>query len=524
MGRKGSVASPRAATLPPRAQVPTLNRPATGLLVTLAGVSFVAHMLVAGNYGYFRDELYYLADGRHLQPGYVDQPALMGWLAALLRVTAGDSLVAIHVIPALACALIIVITGLMARELGGGRVAQLVAGVAALFTLDFMATGSIFSMDVLDQLWWALASLVVVGLLRRDAPRLWLLVGLVAAIALLTKLTVLFFGLALVLALLITPERRYEPRAVPRPSGVPGLRTPWPWLGGGIAFLGLLPYLIWNAVNSWPTLEFWQHYGGIGTSPLDFLFAQFGQMNPIAVPLAGAGLVFYFRKTGVRYRLLGWTFVFVYLVLTVLRTKPYFLAPAYPILFAAGAVMLERVPLRPQLAWIRPAYVALLALAGILLAPVVMPILPPVTVVRAYGHLEQVLADRLGWDRLTQTVEQVYGGLPPAQRAQACVLTSNYGEAGALSQLAAPGRLPPIISGHNNYYLWGPGTCTGQVLIGVGYSLADFKGTYADIALAAIQRCQYCVGFENDLPIVVASNPTISINLARLWPLVKHYD
>jgi hypothetical protein len=496
------------------------HRPATGLLVTLAGVSFVAHMLVAGNplgpsgsegYGYFRDELYYIADGRHLQAGYVDQPLLMGWLAALMRVIAGDSLVAIHVIPALACALIIVVTGLMARELGGGRVAQLVAGVAALFTLDFMATGSIFSMDVLDQLWWALATLILVRLLRRDAPRLWLLVGLVAAIALLTKLTVLFFGLALVLALLVTPERRY-------------LRTPWPWLGGGIAFLGLLPYLIWNAVNGWPTIDFWRHYGGIGTSPLDFFFAQFGQMNPIAVPLAGAGLVFYFRRTGARYRLLGWTFVFAYLVLTLLRTKPYFLAPAYPILFAAGAVVLERVPLRPRLAWIRPAYVALLALAGIVLAPDVMPILPPATAAHAYGSLTQPLGDRLGWDSLTNTVEQVYAGLPPAQRAQACILTENYGEAGALSQLAAPGRLPPIISGHNNYYLWGPDTCTGQVLILVGYSPADFKGTYADVVIAATQRCQYCVSFEQDLPIVVVSNPTIPIDLARLWPSVKHYD
>jgi dolichyl-phosphate-mannose-protein mannosyltransferase len=168
-------------------------------VVALAGLTFVAHMLVAGNYGYFRDELYYLADGRHLQLGYVDQPLLMGWLAALTRVTVGDSLVAIRVIPALACALIIVVTGLMAHELGGGRVAQFVGGVAALFTIDFMATGSIFSMDVLDQLWWALASLILVQLLRRDTPRLWLLV---------------------------TPERRY-------------LRTPWPWLGGGIACLGL---------------------------------------------------------------------------------------------------------------------------------------------------------------------------------------------------------------------------------------------------------------------------------------------
>jgi 4-amino-4-deoxy-L-arabinose transferase-like glycosyltransferase len=416
-----STPSPGTAAPISRADSPTTAAPATGLLVALAGVAFVAHMLVAGNYGYFRDELYYIADGRHLQAGYVDQPLLMGWLAALLRVTAGDSLVAIHVVPALACALIVVVTGLMARELGGGRVAQLVAGVAALFTLNFMATGSLFSMDVLDQLWWALASLIVVGLLRRDAPRLWLLFGLVAAIAPLTKLTVLFFGLALVLALLVAPERRY-------------LRNRWLWLAGGIAFLGLLPYLIWNAVNGWPTWEFWHHYGGIGTSPLAFFGAQVAQMNPIAVPLAAAGLVFYFRRTGARYRLLGWTFVFAYLVLTALRIKPYFLSPAYPILFAAGAVAFERWAPRPRLVWIRPTYVALIALAGILLAPDVMPILPPAMAVHAYGPpLQQVLSDRLGWDGLTNTVEQVYAGLPPAERAQACVVASNYGEASGSS-------------------------------------------------------------------------------------------
>ena len=490
---------------------------ATGLLVALAGVAFVAHLLVAGNYGYFRDELYYIADGRHLQAGYVDQPLLMGWLAALLRVLAGDSLVAIHIIPALACAGIIVVTGLMARELGGGRVAQFVAGTAALFTVAFMATGSIFSMDVLDQLWWALASLILVRLLRRDTPRRWLLVGLVVAIALMTKLTILFFCLALVLALLVTPERRY-------------LRTPWPWLAGGIAFVGLLPYLIWNALNGWPTWEFYhqsyQHYGGVGTGPLDFFTSQLGLMNPLAVPLAAAGLVFYFHRTGARYRLLGWTFVFVYLVLTLLRTKAYFLAPAYPILFAAGAVAFERWALRPRLAWIRPAYVALLVLSGVLLAPDVMPILPPATAVRAYGALTQPLADRFGWNGLTRTVEQTYAALPTPQRAQACVLTSNYGEAGALQQLAPPGRLPPVISGHNNYFLWGPGTCTGKVLIVVGYSPSDVQNVralYAHITLAAIHRCRYCVAYERILHIYVLSGPTTSI-FPRLWSSVKHYD
>jgi hypothetical protein len=392
-----------------------------------------------------------------------------------------------------------------------------VAGLAALFCLDFLATGSLFSMDVLDQLWWTVGSLVLIRLLRRDQPRLFVLFGLVGAVALLTKLTVLFFGVALVLALLVTPERRY-------------LGTPWPWIAGGIAFLGLLPYLIWNAVNGWPTWEFYhqsyQHYGSVGTSPLEFFAAQLGQMNPAAVLLAAAGLVFYFGKSGARYRLLGWTFVFVYLVLTLLHTKPYFLAPAYPILFAAGAVVFEQIRPRSWLRWIRPAYVVLLVLAGSLLAPDVMPFLPPSTAAQLYGSLSQPLADRLGWDNLTDTLERVYAALPPAQQAQACILTENYGEAGALQQLAPPGHLPPVISGHNNYYLWGPGTCTGQVLIVVGFSPSDVQSAharYAQVTLAAIERCPYCVTFEKTLPIYVLSSPTSAI-FPWMWSTVKHYD
>ena len=502
-------------TQPLVGRAPMTVAPTTRLLLVLAALSFVAHMLVAGNYGYFRDELYYIADGRHLQAGYVDQPALLGWLAAFLRLIAGDGLVAIHVIPALACAAIIVVTGLIARELGGGRAAQLLAGTAALFSVDLMATGSIFSMDVFDQLWWALAILVIARLLRRDTPRLWLVFGLVAAMGFLTKLTILFLGLAVVLALLVTPERRH-------------LRTPWPWLAAGIAGIGLLPYLIWNAANGWPTWDFYRVYPYLSTGPLAFFANQLALMNPVTVPLAGAGLVFYFRKTGRRFRLLGWTFFIAYMVLTVLRGKPYFLGPAYPILFAAGAVVFERVRLRRWLAWMRPAYVALLALAGVLLAPFAMPILPPATFARVYGALPQNLSDRLGWDTLTKTVEEVYAALPAEERAKACVLTSNYGEAGALSLLAAPGRLPPIISGHNNYSLWGPGSCTGQVLIVVGYSPSDLQAAsayYRNVTLSATARCPNCVDYERELPVYVLSGPARSnFDFASLWPLLKHYD
>jgi hypothetical protein len=204
----------------------------------------------------------------------------------------------------------------------------------------------------------------------------------------------------------------------------------------------------------------------------------------------------------------------------------YFLAPAYPILFAPGAVLFERLRLRAWLAWLRPAYLALLALVGMLLAPDVMPILPPATLARSYPSYSQVLADRFGWKSLTQTVERVYSALPAEQRAQACVLTSNYGEAGALQQLAAPGRLPPVISGHNNYSLWGPGTCTGRVLLLVGYAPSDLKGVhtfYTHITRAAVDRCPYCVDYERVLPIYVLSGTTRPI-FPRLWRSLKHFD
>jgi 4-amino-4-deoxy-L-arabinose transferase-like glycosyltransferase len=497
----------------------------TALLVYLGCLSFVAHMLVAGNYGYFRDELYYMADGRHPAFGYVDQPVLIGWIAAVLHAFGADSLIAIHVVPALADAALIVVTGLMARELGGGRFAQALAALAALVAVVFEATGSIFSMDILDELWWALGALVLMRLIRLDQPRLWLAFGLVAGISLLTKLDMLFFGLALAVALLVSARRR-------------DLLTPWPWLTGLISFAFLLPYILWNAANGWPTWEFWHHYGGIGTGPIDFFVNQILLMNPIAVPLAGIGLVFYFRQAGAPYRMLGWAFIFLYLLLTLLHVKPYFLAPAYPLLFAPGAVALERFTRGSQF-WLRPAFFSVLALAGLLLAPLAMPILPPATFVATYGSLTglgnggagqgtagsfpQYLGDRFGWDTMTSAVEAVYAALPPKERRQACVFTGNYGEASALSLLGQAGRMPPVVSGHNNYYLWGPGPCSGAVVIALGDAMANLQGSYARVVQAAINICDYCMAEENDLPIVVLTQATEPVFKTQ-WRAVKHFD
>jgi 4-amino-4-deoxy-L-arabinose transferase-like glycosyltransferase len=499
----------------------------TALIVYAGLVSFVAHMLVANNYGYFRDELYYMADGRHLAFGYVDQPPLIGWLAALLNVLAGDALVVLHVLPAIAGGCLVVVTGLMARELGGGRFAQLLAALGSLVAVVFMATASIFSMDILDTLWWALCAYLLIRLIKRNQPQLWLLFGLVAGIGLLTKLTILFFGFALVVGLLLTPVRA-------------AFRTQWPWLGGAIALVFFLPYILWNAANGWPTIEFWHHYGGLsGGGPVSFLANQILSLNPLTLPLTIAGFYFYFRTAeGKPYRTLGWAFVVLYVLLTLINAKAYFLAPAYSMLFAGGALVFERLVQQRRWSWIRPAYPAALVLSGLLFAPLAMPLLPPATFVARYGFLTgvgnggagqqtagsfpQYLGDRFGWDTMTATVARVYARLPASERAQACIFTDNYGEASAISFLGTQYHLPRVISGHNNYYLWGPGRCTGAVIITVGLTLSDNQRSFANVVQAGMITCQYCMAYENDLPVYVCTQPKLPLREA--WQRVKHFD
>jgi hypothetical protein len=495
-----------------------------GLLSSLALADFVAHMLVSGNYGYFRDELYYIEAGRHLAFGYVDFPPLIALLAKLLGVLAGDALWAIHIVPALATALIVLITGLMARKLEGGCFAQALAGLASLVAVSFLATGSLFSMDALDELWWALASYVAILILKRDDGRLWLLFGVIAGIGLTTKVTMLFFGFAVAVGLLITPARRY-------------FRTGSIWLGGAIAFAFLAPYVLWNLANGWPTLEFFANYEGSG-GPLEFILGQVTGMNPLTLPLSFAGLYFYLgTQSGKPFRALGWTFVILLFIFTLLGAKPYFLAPAYPMLFAGGAIVVGRIGGRAAelVKWI---YVGLLLTSGLVLAPLAMPILPPATFATTYGFmsgagnasagqqtqgaLPQYLGDRFGWEAMTRTVAGAYEKLTDAQRSQACIFTSNYGEASALNLLGNRYDLPPAISGHNNYYLWGPGRCTGKVIVTVGLSRGDVKQVYVDVARAATITCRYCVPEENDVPVYVATRPKVSIR--ELWPQTKHYE
>ncbi len=209
----------------------------TAILLYIAIGDFIFHMLIAGNYGYFRDELYYIVAGEHLSFGYVDFPPIIAGLASIMRFIAGDSLVSIHVIPAIAGAAIVFLAGKIASEFGGGRRAQVLAAIAAMFSASF-AVASIFSMDVLDMLWWTLLAYLLVRIIKLEnrEPKLWIMFGVVAGVGLMTKLTIAFFLLSLLIALALTSRRSY-------------LRSKFVWIAAMIAFAILLPYILWNSQN-----------------------------------------------------------------------------------------------------------------------------------------------------------------------------------------------------------------------------------------------------------------------------------
>ena len=515
------VAMPAASSL--RVGITTLYRRAdlAPAVLIVAGISFLAHVLVGDNYGYFRDELYVLAMSQHPAFGYVDVPPLVPWITLLPRLLTSNALWAIHVISALVCAGTIILTGLMARLLGGTGWVQGLAALASATALILMADGSLYTYDVFDTFWWALCATILIILLRDERPRSFLAFGLVAGLGLLTKETILFWGFALIVGLGLSTQRRL-------------LFTRWTLFGGLIAFALVLPFLIWNAFNGWASVQYWASYSHnqlAGGTPLDFLINQIVGMNPLSVLLWGAGLWYFFSARGARYRVFGWAYLLLFVLFIALQGKTYFLAPAYPPLFAGGAVLVGTWRVRWR-KWVA-AYAVVLVLIGVLLAPVAMPVLPPAVYAQVYGQsssagagdsygLPQNLADRFGWEEQVALIAQVYHSLPRDEQRVACIATSNYGEAGALVQFGGRYHLPPPISGHNAFYLWGPQGCSGQVLITINIAPQDAARWFRSVTLAARTSCAACVDYENHAPILILRQPKAPF--AVIWALSKHYD
>ncbi len=510
---------------------PGLTRLSRGWAIWLIAVlQFALHLWVSAHDNFFRDEFYYIAASRHLDLGYVDFPPLIALTTAAVRLVLGDSLVAIRLLPALAGVLVILLTADMVALLGGGLLAQLLAATCVALGPVFIGASGLLTMDAFDQVWWTLCAWILLRLIRDQQPRLWLAFGLCAGLGLLNKLTLGFYVGALVVGLLLSGQRKL-------------LFSRWLLVGGVVALALISPYIWWNAIHGFPTLEFTLHYAGGKTfqaTPPEFLAQQITGINPLAAFLLLGGLYFvFFTGPGKPYRLFGWAYVLLLGLFTLLKTKFYWLAPAYPVLFALGACALGLLARqRPRLGWMQPAYLSLVGLSGLLLVPFSIPVLPVQSFIRlqggagsssqvetenlATGVLPQHFADRYGWREMVLAVKRAYDTLTPAEKAQACIFTSNYGEAGAVDFYGPALGLPKAISGHNSYFIWGPQGCSGDVLITVNIPMSDLVHGFDSVQFAGNTACTYCMPFENNAPILIARGLHGSVQVQ--WPAVKHYD
>jgi hypothetical protein len=498
------------------------------LPAALGSLTALLHILTASDsFGLFRDELYYLANAEHLGFGYVEHPPLIGWITWLARNIIGESMTALRLLPALAGGLTVFLACLVTRELGGRGFAVGFTGLVTALAPVYVGVFGFLSMNAFDILFWTGSMLILFRLLRTRDLRLWLPFGVVIGVGLENKISPLFLGFGIVIGLLITRDWAH-------------FRSRWIWLGGLTAAGMFLPYVIWQAGHHWPVLVFMENatkYKNLPLSPLSFLGEQALLMNPCVVPIGLAGLAcLLISREGRPYRALGWAFLAVLAVMITQRAKPYYFTPIYPLVFAPGAMMLDRLASRAG-KWLRPASLAVVLFTGLALAPMAKPLLSVETFVsyQAFLGLEprtderqdlerlpQFHADRLGWRELTQTVAGVYHDLPLEDRERACIFGYNYGQAGAIDFYGRELGLPRAISGHNSYHIWGPRGCTGETVVVIGGHRDGLDEIFDSVEPATTFTCRDCMPFENHKTIWVARG--LRRPIAEVWPQLGSYN
>lgn len=479
----------------------------SGWVFALAVLGTLFHFALSGRYGYFRDELYYAACGEHLAWGYVDHAPFVALIARISRAIFGDSLFALRFFPGLAAAAKVYLSSWMARELNGRRFAQLLAALTALLAPIFLTFDSFLSMNSFEPVFWMTCAAILLRILNGGTERLWLLFGLFAGIGILNKHSMLFFGSGVFAGLWLTAARRAFSRR-------------WLWLAGAVAFVIFLPNLLWELRHGWPTIALL--HAVIGTkysnvTPWEFVWQQSLLTHPLATPIWLAGLWYLlFDTAGKKYAALGVAYLIVLAELIALHGKIYYLAPAYPMLFAAGAVWIETRALSRTGMWLRPVLVAILVVGGLIAAPLAMPILPVAYTVKycrfwnveavhvesvPLGDLPQFFADMYGWPEQVDAVARAFNALPSQDRGKCAVLAYNYGEAAAIDYLGPARGLPKAISGHNQYALWGPRGYNGDVVIAIGFSREQLRQIFDEVNPAIRVISQYAMPEEANLTI-----------------------
>lgn len=480
------------------------------------------------SYGLFRDELYYLACSDRPAFGYVDHPPFSIALLWMSRSLFGDSLFAVRLIPSVAHAGTVVCSGLIARQLGGDRFAQLFASLLTAFAPGIVGITGIYSMNAIDILLWSLIASVLLRMQQAGEPRLWIVIGLLLGIGLMNKLSMAWLAAGLGAGVLLSPLRT-------------SLLTRWPWAAAAIAGFLFLPYVIWNFQNGMAHLEFANNAARIkyaSQTPVTFLTGLVALSNPLAVPVWIIGFIALLRHSSREVRILGVCVLTVLMILLInYNSKSEYFTPAVPVLFAAGATVISRWTSQ-RFRSIANAYCFIVVGTGIMIVPMAIDILSPerltaymeaigVPKQNSEGHrmgaLPQHYADRFGWKELADNVGKVYARLAPDEQQLTGIYTQNYGEAAAIDFYGKKFGLPEAMSGHNNYWIWGNERLhdSVDVLIAVGGSAEDYSDTFSEVVLVNTHMAEYAMPYENNLPIYLCRKPRARIR--DVWPAVKHY-
>jgi len=496
----------------------------------MAASVLLLHLLTANRYGYFGDEMYHMACGEHLSWGYVDQPPLIAVFAWLTRHLFGTSILAIHLFPALAGGALVWLTGLIARELGGGRFAQALAALCTACAGVYLILHHLFTMNAFEPLLWMGCIYVVIRIIKTGDQNLWLWFGVLAGVGLENKYSMAVFGFAMVAGLILTPERK-------------ALAGKWIWMAGLIAFLIFLPNLIWNIVHHWPFLELMRNIRASGRdmpfTPLGYIRAQIFLMTPVTFPVWLLGAVYFFLRQGKPFRVLGWAFVLLLVLFIVMHGKDYYASPIYPMVFAGGAILIEQFSRRERMGWLKPALVTLILGGTIAFSPLFVPVLSPEDFLHYQAALpfkiqpdeKSMLAEPMphyyswcfGWEEMVRGVAKAYESVPAEERGDTAIFANDFAAAGAIDLIGPKYGLPKAIGGHQSYWLWGPRNYSGHTVILLGETSDDARQWFSEVTVITELHHPYAPPWENK-PVLLCRGPKRYSSLAEAWPKLKHWD
>jgi hypothetical protein len=446
------------------------------VLIGIAAAIVLVHLLTNNRYGFHRDELQFLSDARHLDWGFVSYPPLTPFLEHILLGRFGLSMQGLRLFAVLAQAVAILVTGLMARELGGGRLAQATAALTVAFAPLSLFEGTEFQYTAFDYLWWILIACFTIRLLKSDDARWWLGIGAAVGVGLLTKYAIAFYIAGILAGVVLTPARRF-------------LKSGWFWAGIALALLVFLPNFIWLVKHDFISYRFLQHIHArdVGQGRADGFWRDQAMIcvNLAAVPLCVAGLIGFLRNP--RYRMLAWMFLVPVALFFFGKGRGYYTAAAYPMLMAMGAVVAERwtgaLPRAGRFA-VRTAYFAAFAFVSAYVSAIILPIASSGPLQKFALERNGDLREEFGWNELVATVAQIRDSLPPEQQANLGITVGNYGEQGAIEMFGPAYHLPPPISTTNSAWLRGYPNPPPTTLIVIGLRLQQANSIFTGCRLA----------------------------------------